>query len=434
MSANAAFARVAAAIDGVLEKAKRSNIETTHVAMCAFWHSLIGVDSDQRPTTKVLGWADTRSREYSAVVKNKFDETEIHDRTGAHLHSSFWPAKLLWLRREMPDAFARTQQWLSFSDYVALRLFGKAMTTVSMASATGVFDQRKCDWDRPLLRFLGIKVSQLPLITDGMGRLSMANARRWPQLRDTAWIPAVGDGAADHVGACGIGKGRASLMIGTSAAMRVAFKGDPPSKIPDGLWAYRIDRKRVIVGGALSDGGNLYDKLRRELRLPKAAEREMPIRGAAAHGLIILPFFFGERSTGYREDAKGAIVGSEADIDGIDLLQAAMEGVAFRLAEIHDRLKKVGPIQRIVASGGALRASPVWTQIVADVLGRDLDLTSDQESASRGSVLLGLESLGKIESIEKRSFSEGSKLEYHPTCNIVYRKARRQHQSAYKKQ
>src|SRR6476469_8110887 len=76
MSANVAFRRVVAAVDGVLEKTKSSKVEITHVAMCAFWHSLLGVDAEQRPTTKVLGWADTRSREYSAVLKKRFDESE----------------------------------------------------------------------------------------------------------------------------------------------------------------------------------------------------------------------------------------------------------------------------------------------------------------------------------------------------------------------
>ncbi len=432
MNAEAALKCVVAAIDGVLEKAKR--FEITHVAICAFWHSLLGVDANNRPTTKVLGWADTRSREYSALLKKRFDESAIHDRTGGHFHSSFWPAKLLWLRREMPDAFERTVQWMSFSDYVALKLFGTGVTTVSMASATGVFDQRKCDWDREMLRYLKVKRRQLPSITDGPLRLTAVNARRWPQLKDTVWLPAIGDGTADHVGACGIGKGRASLMIGTSAAMRVAYKGQPPARVPGGLWSYRIDRERVIVGGALSDGGNLYQKFKRDLRLPKTAENEMAVRGAAAHGLTVLPFFFGERSTGYREDAEGAIVGTDPDVDAIDLLQAAMEGVAFRLAEVHDRLKRVARIKTIVASGGALRASPIWTQIVADVLGLDLCVTEDQESASRGAVLLALESLGKIESIDERSFSEGSKLEHHPACHIAYRRARRQHQTAYKKQ
>ena len=188
-------------------------------------------------------------------------------------------------------------------------------------------------------------------------------------------------------------------MVGTSAAMRVAYLGEPPERIPDGLWCYRVDRKRVIVGGALSDGGNLYALIKKRFKLSGNVDRLVAERDAA-DGLVVIPFFHGERSTGYDEDARGAIIGMTADHDGIDVLRAAMEGVAFRLADIFERLSTVADIHEIVASGGALRDSPVWTQIIADVLGRDLTLNDASESSSRGAVLLALESLGKIDNIE----------------------------------
>lgn len=389
--------RVVTAIDAVLSKNKKADI--THVSICAFWHSLLGMSANGRPTTKLLGWADTRSREYSSLLREKFDEKIVHNRTGAHFHSSFWSAKLLWLRREFPDIWKRTTKWLSFSDYLYLQLFDSEATSISMASATGIFDQRNCDWDGELLRFLKLKRAGLPKIVDCGTTLKLSRkfAKRWPQLTLAQWFPAVGDGLADHVGSCGFGKSRASLMVGTSAAMRIAYVGEPPKKIPDGLWCYRIDREKVIVGGALSDGGNLYELIKKRFNLPKNTDDLIRSRGASKDDLIVLPFFFGERSTGYNEDASGAIIGLKPTHDGIDVLQAAMEGVAFRLSDIHDRLKKVAKFKEIVASGGALRESPVWTQIIADTFGCDLTLSDTRESSSRGVVLLALESLGKID-------------------------------------
>jgi gluconokinase len=436
LDADEAFSQVVAAIDAVLEKTKTRKNETSHVAACAFWHSLLGVDARGKPTTKVLGWADTRSREYSAVLKKRFDEGVVHNRTGAHFHSSFWPAKLLWLRKEFPDVFARTAKWLSFSDYVSLKLFAEPVASVSMASGTGIFDQRKCDWDAELLRYLKVGRDKLPAITDTdhrTFRLKPKFAKRWPRLKDAAWFPAVADGAADNIGSGCVTKDRAALMVATSAAMRVAYKGEPPARIPNGLWCYRIDRERVVVGGALSDGGNLYQKFSSEFKPPKNAEDEMRMRGAVANGLTVLPFYFGERSTGYRENAVGAIIGPTDSHDVVDILQAAMESVAYRLAEIYDRLKIVAKISDIVASGGALRESPVWTQIIADVLGHDLSLSEPQESSSRGAVLLALESIGKIESIERFPTPRSVLLEHHPQCNAAYKAARKQHQALYKK-
>lgn len=397
MRTDDAIANVIAAIDAVLEKTKELKLEIEQVAMCSYWHSLVAVNARGGHTPVILGWADTRSRKYSAALKDRFDETEIHNRTGAHFHSSFWPAKLMWLRDEFPDAFAHAAGVISFSDLVGLRFFDEMATSVSMASGTGIFDIRKCVWDKELLKFLKIKASMLPaVVEDGHHfRLNKKYAKRWPRLAGAKWYPTIADGAADNIGSGCTTKSKAALMVGTSAAMRVVFKGEPPAKIPDGLWCYRIDRRRVVIGGALSDGGNLYALIHKRFRLPSNAD-ELVASREPADGLVVIPFFHGERSTGYDENARGAIIGMTAAHDGIDVLRAAMEGVAFRLADIFERLNKVAKIKDIVASGGALRESPVWTQIIADVLGHDLTINDARESSLRGAVLLATETTGKI--------------------------------------
>src|SRR5205814_387376 len=192
-----------------------------------------------------------------------------------------------------------------------------------------------------------------------------------------------------------------------SGAMRVVYKGEPPKQIPSGLWCYRVDRKRVILGGALSDGGGLYRWMQNTLLLDKNVEDEVAKRAPVSHGLTFLPFLAGERSTGYHESAKGSIIGLTAATNSIDLVQAAFESVAYRFAEIFDQLNSVVKIKKIVASGGALRNSHIWTQIIADVLGRDLTLPDTREASSRGVVLLALESIGKIKSIEEIGTGDG---------------------------
>jgi gluconokinase len=424
--------RICSVIDELLEKASRLNVEISHVATCAFWHSLLGLDAEGRPTTKVLGWADTRSRDQSRILKERFDETAVHNRTGAHFHSSFWPAKLLWLRGESEDICQRTLLWASFADYLRLRLCGTLTTSISMASATGIFDQRKCVWDGQFLSYLQLTPDRLPVIGDEPVTLNTEFAGRWPRLRNALWLPAVGDGAADHVGSCWTEGTAASLMVGTSAALRMCRKNTRDA-IPDGLWSYRINAERTLVGGALSDGGNLYRKIKSEFAVTDNAEREMRDRGPSDHGLVVLPFFFGERSTGYNEDARGEIIGLNDQTDPIDILRAAMEAVAYRLADIYDRLNSLSLIEPIFASGGALRDSPIWSQIIADVLGRDLVISERQESASKGAVLLALERLGKIEGIDRSLTIEKRVLAYDPESHEAYKMGREEHNRAYEK-
>jgi gluconokinase len=434
IDADAALRQLLKVIDETLSAAAHITGEITHFAQSCFWHSLVGVDSNGNPTTKVLTWADNRSSDECSLLRKRFDETEVHNRTGARFHSSFWPAKLLSIKAAEAEAYERTDKWLSLSDYIALKLSGEASTSVSMASATGMFDIHKCRWDAPLVRFLRLEASTLPEIADKNRtfRLNKKFARRWPRLAGAEWFPAIGDGAANNIGSGSVGKSRAALMVGTSGAMRVAYRGEPPSKIPDGLWCYRIDDERVIVGGALSDGGGLIEWLQQNLRLPVNFESLIARRQPTAHGLTFLPFLAGERSTGYHEDARGAIIGLTSTTDTVDIAQASMESVAYRFAEIFDQLVKiVDPIQ-IIASGGALRASRVWTQIIADVLGRELKLIDVPEASLHGAVLLALETIGNIESIENIESVSGRLCVPDLDKHEIFKSARKRHQDFYR--
>ncbi len=438
IDAREAFAQIEQAVDDVLKKSAKVKGEISHVAASSFWHSLVGVDAKGNPTTKVFGWADTRSAKYVADLRKKFDETEVHNRTGARFHSSFWTAKLLWLRKDYAKIFEKTDRWLSFSDFAALKLFGQPQTSVSMASATGIYNLRLNDWDADLLKFLKIKQADLPKIVaedSQTFRLSAKYQKRWARLKNAEWLTAIGDGAANNIGAGCIEKSKAALMIGTSGAMRVAFTGEVPAVILSGLWCYRIDRKRIIIGGALSDGGGLYRWLKDNLKLKGTddeIETEIEKRIPDSHGLTFLPFLAGERGTGYHENAHGGILGLKSATDTIDIAQAALESVAYRFAEIYDQLNEICKIREIIASGGALRESPIWTQIIADVLAQNLSLPDVREASSRGAVLHALEMIGKIESIEKIGTPKGEEFSFDKKRNAIYRKARKRHEEFYK--
>ncbi len=431
LTADEAFTQVCDAIDEVLRRF-HENIE--FVAISCFWHSLIGIDADGNATTPVYTWAETRPAKYVQTLRDNLDEIAIHNRTGARFHSSFWTAKLLWLKSERSDIFHKTSTWISFSDYLVFRLRGRqdaCVTGVSMASGTGIFDIRKSIWDEELLSFLEIRRENLSEIEEDNFTFQ---TDRWERLKDAKWYLAIGDGAANNIGAGCLEKHEAALMIGTSGAMRVAFAGEIPGKIPSGLWCYRIDSKRIIVGGALSDGGGLYRWLKDTLKIAEVddeIEAEISKREPDSHGLTFLPFLAGERSTGYNENAKGAILGLTQHTNAVEITQAAMESVAFRFAKIVENLEDFTHIETIIASGGALRESPVWTQIIADVIGKNLNLPDTREASSRGVVLLALENIGKIDDIAKLPTPEGTKFNFDQRRHEIYQEARKRHEKFY---
>lgn len=379
------------------------------IAISAFWHSLLGVDAAGWPTTKLLTWADTRGAQFANELRSQFNETEIHGRTGCRFHPSYWPAKLRWLKHEHEDKFNRTHSWLGFPEFLCLRLFGESTTFLSTASATGLFNQRNCNWDWDFIDALGIARDTLPTLkTQTDARLTDEFASRWPALAEARLVTVVGDGAANNIGAgCGT-KDRIALMIGTSGAMRVVFAGGPPRKLAPGLWCYRANRERVVVGGALSDGGGVMQWLYETLNLygdPAAMEEKVIALEPDAHGLTVLPFWSGERSTGWHADARGGIFGLRQQTRPFEILRAVLESIAYRFALIARALDEVAPNATIVASGNALRSSPVWLQIIADVLGRPLLVGGTAEASSRGAALLALEAVGKIASIEEDQFA-----------------------------
>lgn len=428
LTAEEGFSQVCQAIDEVLTKTDK---QIDFVSASCFWHSLVGIDENGNATTNVFTWAETRPKKFVKNLRENLDENEIHNRTGARFHSSFWTAKLLWLKNDFPEIFQKTAKWLSFSDYLVFRLTNIFATSVSMASGTGIFDIRQNIWDAELFNFLNVKQENLPKIADDNFTFQTNN---WEKLKDAKWFLAIGDGAANNVGAGCLQAKKAALMIGTSGAMRVAYEGEIPKEIPNGLWCYRIDKRRVIVGGALSDGGGLYRWLKETLKIAEVddeVEAEIKNRQPDSHGLTFLPFLAGERSTGYHENAKGAILGLTQHTTAVEITQAAMESVAFRFAEIFEQLLQIVDIKEIIASGGALRESPVWTQIIADVFGKNLNLPDTREASSRGVVLLALENLGKLKNISELPTPEGKKFEFDEKRHEIYQEARKRHEKFY---
>jgi gluconokinase len=427
------------ALDVAVARAESFVSHIDYVAPACFWHSLLGVDDEGRAATPLFGWADTRAAQAVKQLRSKFDEATTHPRTGARFHPSYWPAKLLWLKDERPDLFRKARRWLSFCDYLFLRLFDDPSTSVSMASATGLLNQQTCQWDSELLNAIGLSDEQLPLIAGPrktFQSLSDDYAIRWPLLEGAAWFPAIGDGAANNIGAGCTTADRVTLMIGTSGAMRLAFSGIPPATLPRELFCYRADRDRVVIGGALSDGGGLYQWMRTTLCLNfEADDLESSLNEIEpdSHGLSILPFWSGERATGWSAFATGSIVGLTARTKPIEILRASMEAICYRFALLAGALETIAPDATMVATGNALLASPAWVQMIADVLARQIEISPEREASTRGAALLALEAAGKIDSVETIDLAGSETYKPDMARHEIYARAIERQQKLYGK-
>jgi gluconokinase len=403
------------------------------VSVDTFWHSILGVASDGKPTTPVFHPFDNRSAKAAAELATRVDNLGQHARTGCMLHSSYPPAKLLWLSGAQPEAFRATAHWMSVGEYLFLQFFGKAAASTSMVSACGLWDQNLNTYDEELLAALPVTREKFadPADLD----TPCQGGTQWPELNDIPWFPALGDGACDNIGSGCSAKDRWALMVGTSGALRAAIEADR-IEIPPGLFCYRIDRKRFVVGGALSNGGEVYAWMRRTLQLPDdaAIEAQLAAMTPGMHGLTILPLFAGERSTEWRSDTTAAIIGLRDGTRPIEILHAALESVALRFRNVYEVMEKAyGAPREVIASGAALLHSAVWTRMMADTLCHSVTMCLEPEATSRGAALLALERLGVMKDIAAAPFSLGATLEPDVAKKDLYLAALNDQRRLYKK-
>lgn len=356
----------------------KSQLQT--VAGSGFWHSLLGLDRAGKPLTPIYTWADSRCAADAATLRERLDERAIQQRTGCMLRSSFWPAKLLWLRRTEPQLFRRVARWVSPAEWIFEALFGVRACSHSMASGTGLYDSATNSWDEELLDLLGLTSRKLNPLHDQV----------------ETYFPAIGDGAASNLGSGASVPGIVAINVGTSAAVRAIPSRETP--LPFGLFRYVVDRQRRLLGGAVSNAGNLRAWCLRELRLsPNRREIERLLRAANARGtrLTILPFWVAARAPTWPEKIPSVIVGLTQSTTAADLLRAAEAAVCHRLGDIFDQLESaIGRAEKVIVSGGILQ-SPASLQILADSLGRDLLTCADQEASLRGAAVHALEQVGE---------------------------------------
>ena len=389
--------------------------------------------------------------------------------------------------------------WTTISSLCVSRWTGAVPSSVpisySEASWTGLLNIRSCRWDRGALNLLPEKcVSALPSLSDfdgfscdggydgceallrrGIREVNEADDRsnpywdRWPELRGSdgddggggegggcRLFLGVGDGACANIGSKCSSDRRIAVTVGTSAAARVVMSlplSDNTDGIRDGnsgdvnidansnfmvlpgLFCYRIDRRRVLLGGALTDGGSAVEWARSILGLSseddfqKCSDRagRLYVRDVAegegegsspASALssssslsmvqkrppVFAPFLGGERSTGYRSGATGSFLGLTRDVTRADILRSTMEGVTLRIGAVLRLVRAAlvsdggrrGQEIRIVASGAALERSALWRAMLADCSG--LTVITDAESAqgtSRGAATLVAQAAGR---------------------------------------
>jgi gluconokinase len=305
-----------------------------------------------------------------------------------------------------------------------------------------MLSRKTLQWDEELMQFLHVRSEQLPAIgdmRDSITGLLDVYAVRWPVLKDVPWFPALGDGASACIGSSCMNTQNWSLTMGTSSAIRVVISPEQLDTLPLGLWFYFVDRQRAVIGGAMSEGGNLMAWLDNTLKVASLKEMDPLIAALEpdSHGLTILPFISGERSVGWHAEARMTVSGLSIHTQPVEILRAGMEALAYRLAVIHEQLSTAlqikGSDHRLMASGGALFHSRILPQIIADTINVPIYPSLELEASARGAALLALEALGVIPDLGALEPAVGEPILPDKQKGVIYRQAALRQRDLYQR-
>ncbi|WP_394213853.1 gluconokinase [Brachybacterium vulturis] len=368
------------------------------IGVDTFASSLVAVDAAGEALTPCITYADTRCHAQVDRLAASLDVDELHERTGARLHSSYTAPRLAWLRETRPEVFARTERFMALGEYVASKLLGTPALGTASAAWSGMIDRRTGQYVPELLEAVGVDVSAMGPALDPSDALPVDGtplAAEFPQLEDAVWVPVIGDGLAANLGIGALGEGTWGISTATSGAIRQLLSTEIPS-LPSGLWAYRVDQQRTLVGSAMSDCGRVLDWCRHELAMPSdvattdtTALFSAPVSAGTP---LVVPFFSGERGTKWRGSSRALFANIGASTTWEDMLRGAMEGVALSFLRIADQMREAGgEPERIVLSGGMTGVIPGWLHLLSDALGMPLDHVAISRSTMRGAAVLALE-------------------------------------------
>jgi gluconokinase len=427
-------------VDAALARAGSGSRQIAAVGLDALVFAACGADAQGAPVTPLYTYADTRARREAQELRRELDFSAVYQRTGCPLHTSYMPARVRWLEAADPARARQVKRWLPVGSLLYGRWFGKADIPVSysVGAWNGLLDRHRLQWDEELCRHLHLDEHALAPVTEydqARRGLAPAYAKRWPALKDVPFFLAVGDGAAANVGSGCVSPDRVALTVGTTGAMRVVLPDTTPP-VPAGLWAYKVGARETLLGGALSEGGNVFAWATSVLRLPPSAKLDAALRALPpdGHGLTVLPFVAGERSPGWSNDAEAVTVGVHPATTSLEVLQSWLEAVAYRVALIARLLAPHASAgHEVMASGGAMTASPYWVQMMANVIGRRIQLSRSEELTSRGAAILALRGLGHWKSLADEALETEEVYEPDPSVAPVYQAAMERQHALYEK-
>lgn len=372
----------------------------------------IFMDADNKPLMPCIIWIDSRADEQSTRLLNDYGMDFWIEKAGTMPLSSYWAAKLLWMKENMPEIYEKTRTVLFPKDYVRFYLTGEIATEVADASATTLFDMKKRCWSSEIISLLGLDIDKLPKTmwesADIAGTLTKKAAAELGLKEGISVIAGGGDQSMGGIGNGIVEDGLLACTIGTSGVVFTSTDVPFEDKLPRAALTYcHAIRNKWCFFGCTNAAGASFQWLKNtmaneESRL--AAEQNMDVydlltRKAAkseigSKGLTFLPYLNGERTPYPDADAKGVFFGLTARHNFDDIIRSVMEGITFSLRQSVDIMREHGVTpKRIHASGGGAK-SDFWLDMQANVFNTEIVRMNIDEGPACGAAISAMVAKG----------------------------------------
>ncbi|NLI23009.1 MAG: hypothetical protein GX418_15850 [Clostridiales bacterium] len=373
--------------------------EIEAVGFSGHMSSVVAIDRRGEPVYPCMTLADVRSARQAAWLTEHLSG-EILAATGNRPLNAFALPKLLWLRDEAPEAFARADVWLSAKDYLRFWLTGEAAQDVTDAYNSLCVLPETRRWNRPLIEAAGLSPALFPRLLEAYGRAGSVTAEAAALTGLLAGTPVFAGGADMACGALGMGlaqPGDATVSMGTNAPfMMMIERFDPAYAGALTCHAGAFPGQTYALGSHFNGGlvVNCLSKLltedgRIDYGMVGVLACEAEALPPGAGGVMALPFFAGSGSPYFAPDDRAALVGLSAATTRAQLLRAALEGVALNLRQSLELMRTLCPQgqTRVSLFGGGTRI-PLWTRIIAAVFGFPVDVVQNPDASAVGGALL----------------------------------------------
>lgn len=382
-------------IRGAIKEARIEAKDVAAIGLTGQMHGLVLLDAAGEVLRPAILWNDQRTQAECDEIHATIGKERFISLSGNVALTGFTAPKILWVRKNEPETYAKAKHVLLPKDYVRYRLTGEFAMDKADGAGTVLFDLKKRDWSGEVLQQLGIDPQWMPPTYEGPETTGLLSREAAETLGLEAGIPVVaggGDQAAQAVGVGAVEPGIVALTLGTSG---VIFATTPAALIePEGrlhAFCHAVPGAWHLMGVMLSAAGSL--QWYRDTLAPQASFDELTAEAtqtpAGAEGLIFLPYLSGERTPHPDPLARGAFVGLTLRHSRGHMTRAVLEGVAFGLKDSFELMKGAGltEIRQVRASGGGVK-SALWRQILASVLDVELVTVNASEGAAFGAALL----------------------------------------------